>query len=82
MNDDWQTRITLNPAILAGKPTVRGLRISVEHVLRALSSGIPESELLAEYPDLEPEDLHACLAYAADLVASERVYPVATGVPA
>ena len=67
MSADWQTRITLNPAVLAGKPTVRGLRISVEHVLRALSSGVPESELLADYPDLEPEDLRACMAYAADL---------------
>jgi uncharacterized protein (DUF433 family) len=66
MSDDWQTRITLNPAVLVGKPTVRGLRISVEHVLRALSNGVPESELLYEYPDLEPEDLRACLAYAAD----------------
>jgi uncharacterized protein (DUF433 family) len=76
---DWRDRITLNPAVLAGKPTVRGLRISVEHVLRALSSGVPESELLADYPDLEPEDLRACLAYAADLVESERVYPVGAG---
>jgi uncharacterized protein (DUF433 family) len=79
MTDDWQTRITLNPAVLAGKPTIRGLRISVEHILRALSSGVPESELLAEYPDLEPEDLRACLAYAADLVETERVYPVGAG---
>jgi uncharacterized protein (DUF433 family) len=76
---DWRDRITLNPAVLAGKPTVRGLRISVEHVLRALSSGVPESELLADYPDLEPEDLRACLAYAADLVESERVSPVGAG---
>lgn len=79
MTDDWRNRITLNPAVLAGKPTVRGLRISVEHVLRALSSGVPESELLAEYPDLEPDDLRACLAYAADLVEAERVYPVGAG---
>lgn len=79
MTDDWRARITLNPAVLAGKPTVRGLRISVEHVLRSLSAGVPESELLAEYPDLEPDDLRACLAYAADLVESERVYPVGAG---
>jgi uncharacterized protein (DUF433 family) len=79
MSEDWRDRITLNPAVLAGKPTVRGLRISVEHILRALSSGVPESELLADYPDLEPEDLRACLAYAADLVEVERVYPVGAG---
>jgi uncharacterized protein (DUF433 family) len=64
MANDWQDRITLNPAVLAGKPTIRGLRISVEHVLRALSGGVTESELLAEYPDLEPADLRACVAYA------------------
>jgi uncharacterized protein (DUF433 family) len=79
MSDDWRTRITLNPAVLVGKPTVRGLRISVEHVLRALSVGVPESELLAEYPDLEPDDLRACLAYATELVEAERVYPVGAG---
>jgi uncharacterized protein (DUF433 family) len=79
MTDDWRDRITLNPAVLAGKPTVRGLRIGVEHILRALSSGVPERELFADYPDLEPDDLRACLAYAADLVESERVYPVGAG---
>jgi uncharacterized protein (DUF433 family) len=73
MTEDLRERIVLNPAVLAGKPTVRGLRISVEHILRALSSGVPESEILADYPDLEPDDLRACIAYAADLVESERV---------
>jgi uncharacterized protein (DUF433 family) len=68
MTDEWRDRITLNLAVLAGKPTIRGLRISVEHVLRALSNGVPESELLADYPDLEPADLRVCIAYAAELV--------------
>ena len=79
MADPDRTRIKFDPAVLAGKPTVRGLRISVEHVLRALSNGVPEAELLADYPDLEPDDLRACLAYAADLVAAERVFPVPGG---
>ena len=76
---DWKTRITLNPAVLTGKPTIRGLRISVEHILRALAGGISEKEILAEYPDLEPDDLRACLAYSADVIASERVYPIRVG---
>lgn len=80
MTPEWEDRIVLNPKILAGKPTIRGLRISVEHILRALSSGVPESELLADYPDLDPEDFSACLAYAADLVEAERVFPVGAGV--
>ena len=76
MNTDWKGRITLNPAVLVGKPTIRGLRIGVEQILRALFNGVPKSELLADYPDLEPDDLRACLAYSADLIASERAYPI------
>jgi uncharacterized protein (DUF433 family) len=79
VNIDWKSRVTFNPDVLAGKPTVRGLRLSVEHVLQALAHGVPEEELLADYPDLEPDDIRACQAYAADLIASERVYPVRLG---
>ncbi len=79
MSIDWKGRITLDPAVLAGKPTIRGLRISVEQILRALSAGVPPEEILAEYPDLEADDLRACHAYSADLIASERVYPIPAG---
>jgi uncharacterized protein (DUF433 family) len=60
---DWRQRITADPRVLVGKPTVRGLRISVEQVLRAKAAGVPDDELLRDYPDLEPADLAACLAY-------------------
>ena len=70
-------RITVNPKVLAGKPTLRGLRISVEQILRALGNGITEEELLREYPELEPEDFRAALAYAAERISNERVYPIA-----
>jgi uncharacterized protein (DUF433 family) len=73
-------RITSNPAVLGGKPIIRGLRISVQQVLRALSRGVPEADILADYPDLEPDDLRACLEYAADLVEDENVFPVPAGV--
>ena len=73
---NWKLRITVDPHILVGKPTIRGLRISVEQILRALSHGVPAEDLLQDYPELEPEDIQACLAYAAELVAAERVYPV------
>ena len=69
----WKERITIDPAVLAGKPTIRGLRISVEQILRGLAAGISREELLEAYPDLQPEDFQACLAYAADTIASERV---------
>ncbi|MFQ6057594.1 MAG: DUF433 domain-containing protein [Anaerolineae bacterium] len=70
-------RITVNPKVLVGKPTIRGLRISVEQILDALAAGVSEQELLEEYPDLEPEDIRAVLLYAAELISMERVYPVA-----
>jgi uncharacterized protein (DUF433 family) len=79
MVSDWRLRITTDPAVLVGKPTIRGLRISVEHMLRALANGVPESELLADYPDLCSEDLRACQAYAAEMIASEKIYPVPLG---
>ena len=59
-----------------GKPTPRGLRITVEQVLRALSAGVPKEDILEDYPELELEDIHAALAYAAAWIEEERVLPV------
>jgi uncharacterized protein (DUF433 family) len=72
-------RITLDPRRLSGKPTIRGLRITVEQLLRARAAGVSEAELLADYPELEPEDFRAIEAYAADRIAEERVFPVPAG---
>ena len=69
-------RIQADPDILGGKPTIRGVRISVAQILKALAAGISEEELLREYPELEPADIRAALAYAASLVEEERVLPV------
>jgi uncharacterized protein (DUF433 family) len=70
------SRITINPRIMVGKPTIRGMRITVEQILRALSSGLSEQELLEEYPELEKEDFQAVFAYVTELVEEEKVYPV------
>ena len=67
-------RITLNPGVLVGKPTIRGLRISVEQILRARAAGISEEELMDDYPELEPDDFRAIDAYAAERIAEERIY--------
>ena len=75
-NAELLSRIVVDPAILAGKPIVRGLRISVDHILRSLAGGLTKEELLVDYPDLESEDIQACLLYAAQLVEEERVYPI------
>ncbi len=70
------SRITINSRIMVGKPTIRGMRITVEQILRALSGGVSELELLEEYPELEREDLQAVFAYVTGLVEEERVFPV------
>ena len=59
-----------------GKPIIRGLRISVDQILKALAGGVTVQELLADYPELEKEDIQAALLYAADLVNEERVFAV------
>jgi uncharacterized protein (DUF433 family) len=80
--EELLNRITVNPGILVGKPTIRGMRISVEQILDALAAGVPEQDLLEDYPMLEPDDIRAVLLYARDVVASERVYPIDIPVPA
>ena len=70
------SRITVNPRIMVGKPTIRGMRITVEQILRALSGGVSEQELLEEYPELEREDFQAVFAYVTGLVEKERVFAV------
>lgn len=57
-------RITINPEICHGKPTIRGLRYTVETILELLSSGMAIEEILADYEDLEREDILAALEYA------------------
>jgi uncharacterized protein (DUF433 family) len=68
-------RITINPAQMGGVPCVRGLRIPVATVLRLLAGGLTEAEILAEYPDLQKEDIRECLQFAA-VAAMERELPL------
>ena len=72
-------RITINPHVMVGKPTIRGLRITVDQILKALASGITNKELIEDYPELEPEDIQATLLYAAELVSEEQVFKIAEG---
>ena len=67
-NTDLIQRITVNPDICHGKPTVRGLRYPVVNVLEMLASDMTQEEILADYPDLEKEDLQTCLLFAARMV--------------
>jgi uncharacterized protein (DUF433 family) len=66
-------RIEINPAVMLGKPVIRGTRIPVELILRKLSDGATEDDLLDAYPRLTRQDIRAALAYAADTLAHEII---------
>ena len=70
-------RITMNPEVLLGKPTIRGMRISAEQILTALAAGVSTTDLLQDYPELEMADIQAVLTYAAERVSEERFYLLA-----
>ncbi len=63
---DYRQVITLEPGKRGGKPCIRGLRITVYDVLEYLASGMSEEQILADFPDLNRDDIRACLAFAAD----------------
>ncbi len=62
----YRERITMEPGKRGGKPCIRGLRITVYDILEYLAAGMTEQQILSDFPDLEPEDIKACLAFAAD----------------
>jgi uncharacterized protein (DUF433 family) len=70
----WQDRIVVDANVLAGKPIVKGTRMSVEFVIDLLGRGWTIDQILHEYDHLRREDIQACLAYASELLKSERVY--------
>ncbi len=72
------SRITLIPTICHGKPTIRGLRYPVENMLELLAAGMSFEEILEDYPDLEREDLLACLEYAVKVTQTKTIYPLAS----
>ena len=71
--------IEINPNVMLGKPVIRGTRIPVELILRKLSEGLSEADLLDAYPRLRKEDIQAALAYAADSLAHEVIWVHTSG---
>lgn len=63
---DYSKIITIEAGKRSGKPCIRGMRITVSDVLEYLASGMTEAEILADFPELTRDDIHACLAFAAD----------------
>lgn len=78
MQEELINRITIDPNICHGKPTIRGLRYPVSNMLELLASGMTIEELLEDYPDLEREDFLACIAYAAKLTNIKSIYRIAS----
>lgn len=67
LEQTFLNRIEFNPKILAGKANIRGFRISVEQILKLLANKTTETEILTNFPELEPEDIQACLFYASHI---------------
>ena len=72
---DYSQIITIEPDKRSGQPCIRGLRMTVQDVLEYMASGMSNDEILADFPDLTPDDLRACLAFAADRERRMRVVP-------
>jgi uncharacterized protein (DUF433 family) len=66
MDEQWRSRITIEPGKRSGQPCIRGMRITVQDVLEYLAGGMTTEEVLADFPELTAEDVAACLAFAAD----------------
>jgi uncharacterized protein (DUF433 family) len=76
MEKTYQHIITIDPRVRSGKPTIRGLRITVYDVLSYLAAGMTTQEIIADFPDLTHEDIQACLSYAADRERQARIVAV------
>ena len=71
---DWTTVITADPEVMVGKPVIAGTRLTVEFIVERLADGWTEEELLRNYPGLTREQIHACLAYAAEMLSEVQMY--------
>lgn len=72
----WEERVTIDPAVLQGKPVIKGTRLAVEFIVDLLAQDWTRDEVLHNYPDISVEDINACLQYASALLHAERVYPL------
>ena len=75
---DWRDRIVADPDVLVGKPVIKGTRIAVELVLELLAASYSTEQIRHQYDHLTAQDIQACLAYAREVVSSERMFTVKT----
>ena len=76
MEHNLLDRITNNPKVMVGKPTIRGTRLTVEIILEKLAGGESENKIMEDYPILEKEDIRACLLYAAKSLSLSEILEV------
>lgn len=74
--EQLKQRITSNPKVMKGKPTIRNMRFSVAQMLELLASGMTQEEIIADYPFLEKEDIQACLWYASQMANTKHITPL------
>jgi uncharacterized protein (DUF433 family) len=72
----WEDRIAVDPKILVGKTVIKGTQLAVEFIVGLLSTGWSEQQILENYPGISRDDVLACLAYATEVLKSERVFPL------
>jgi len=77
---NWHPYIHTDPAILLGKPVIKGTRLSVDFLLGLLAEGWTEAQILESYPQLSHEALQAVFAFTAEVMREERIYPLTSGV--
>ena len=75
--EDLLNRVTINPEVFMGKPTIRNMRFTVAQLLELLAAGMTHEEILEDYPYLENDDILACLTYASRIANAKSIYPLA-----
>ena len=78
-NHELLQRITARADVFGGKPIIRDMRVSVEFVLSLLAQGVKPEAILDDYPDLEPDDIRACTAYAHAIISQDTLAPITVG---
>ena len=72
----WNERIVIHPAVLTGKPVIRGTRLAVEFIVGLLAQGWTQADILRNYPGVTQDDIAACLQYASEALQAEKAYPL------
>ena len=73
---DWKDHIAIDPAVLTGKPVIRGTRLAVDFIIGLLGQGWTEDDILRNYPGVTRENIAACLQYASEVLQAEKIFPL------